>query len=59
MSLDKKAETVNSALGRLPRLREMKLGTQTAVEIWQRRIDYYISFYEKLKQQLDNSTAVI
>lgn len=59
MNFAERMGDVSSALERLPKLREMKLGTKAAVEIWQQRIDYYISFYERLKQQLENSTAVI
>jgi len=37
----------------------MKLGTVTAKTLWIQRLDYYIGFYEKLKAQLDNSSAVL
>ena len=39
--------------------KEMKLGTATAKNLWIQRLDYYIGFYEKLKAQLDNSTAIL
>ena len=35
------------------------MGTNTAAELWKQRIGYDISFYEKLKQQLDCSRAVL
>lgn len=58
LPLDEKMERVTSTLDRLPKLREMKLGTETAAKLWKQNIDYYISFYEKLRLQLENSTAI-
>lgn len=59
LSLDEKREKVTSVLERLTRLREMKLGTRTAEELWLARLDDYISFYRKLEAQLNNSTAIL
>lgn len=59
LSLDKKRETVVSTLEKLHRFKELKLGTPTAMEIWLQRLDYYISFYEKLAAQLANSSAIL
>ncbi len=59
LTLEEKAEHVRSTLERLHALREMKLGTRTAMEIWRQRIDYYSSFYEKLMAQLSSSSAII
>lgn len=59
LSLDEKREKVTSVIERLTRLREMKLGTKTAGELWLARLDYYITFYRKLKAQLDNSTTIL
>ena len=58
MTLLQKKERVDTALNRLRRLREMKLGTPTAQTLWLQRLDYYISFYEKLKLQLANSNEI-
>lgn len=58
MSFAEKQEKVDSMLKRLHELKEMKLGTKTAEMIWKERIAYYISFYEKLKEQLVNSTEI-
>lgn len=58
MSFAEKQEKVDSMLKRLHELKEMKLGTKTAEMIWKERIAYYISFYEKLKEQLANSTEI-
>ena len=59
MNLDDKHEKVGSTIEKLNRFKEMKLGTATAKNLWIQRLDYYIGFYEKLKAQLDNSTAVL
>ena len=59
MNLDDKREKVGSTIEKLNRFKEMKLGTVTAKNLWIQRLDYYIGFYEKLKAQLDNSTAVL
>lgn len=58
MSFAEKQEKVDSMLKRLHELKDMKLGTKTAEMIWKERIAYYISFYEKLKEQLANSTEI-
>ena len=59
MSLNDKREKVASTIDRLTKYKEMKLGTTTAKNLWIQRLDYYIGFYEKLKAQLDNSTAIL
>jgi len=59
MNLADKREKVASTIEKLNRFKEMKLGTATAKNLWIQRLDYYIGFYEKLKAQLDNSTAVL
>ena len=59
MTLEEKQQLVDSTLEKLKRFREMKLGTATATEIWRQRIDYYISFYEKLSAQLASSTEIL
>lgn len=59
MSLLDKQEKVASTIEKLNRFKEMKLGTATAKNLWIQRLDYYIGFYEKLKAQLDNSTAIL
>ena len=59
MNLEDKQEKVVSTIEKLNRFKEMKLGTATAKDLWIQRLDYYIGFYEKLKAQLDNSTAIL
>ena len=53
-----KQEKVSATLKRLHELKEMKLGTKTAAALWQERIAYYISFYERLREQLEKSTSI-
>ena len=59
MTLAEKQDQVSSMLSRLNSLREMKLGTAAAKILWQQRLDDYIAFYEKLRDQLNHSTAVL
>lgn len=58
MTFDEKENKINQTLKKLNEYKEMKLGTQTATEIWKERIEFYISFYEKLRNQLCNSTSI-
>ncbi|MBS6195253.1 MAG: HD domain-containing protein [Clostridiales bacterium] len=58
MSLQEKQEKVVSTLENLKKLRNLKLATDTAETIWVQRIDYYISFYERLKEQLAHSAEI-
>ncbi len=37
----------------------MEMGTRTAAALWQARIDYYISFCEKLAAQLRSSRSIL
>lgn len=58
MTFHEKEKKVNETLDKLNEYRKMQLGTETATEIWKQRIEFYISFYEKLKDQLYNSTSI-
>ncbi len=58
ISLADKREKVVSTIEKLTRFQEMKMGTATAKGLWLQRLEYYIGFYERLKAQLDNSTAI-
>lgn len=58
-SLEEKQALLDATLVKLDKLSKMKLGTQTATEIWVQRLDYYRSFYEKLQNQLANSTGIL
>jgi len=58
MKMDEKRELVSSTLQSLNNLKKHKLGTATATAIWKERIAYYISFYERLASQLENSLSI-
>lgn len=58
MTLDEKEDKINTTLDKLNEYRKTQLGTLTSTELWKRRIDFYITFYEKLKEQLSNSTSI-
>lgn len=58
MDLAQKLEQVTSTMEKLTSFKEMKLGTATATQLWQQRLDYYLRFYEKLKAQLDSSSCI-
>lgn len=59
MPLQSKQEYVQSTIEKLNRLKEMKLGTETARNLWIERLDYYISFYQKLEAQLNQSSSIL
>ena len=54
-----KVEYVEKRLSRLRRLREEPVGTRTAGEMWQAKIDFFTAFYQKLADQLKMSESVI
>lgn len=58
MTLEQKKEHVCSTLENLNNLKNNTLGTASATALWKERISYYISFYEKLKAQLENSLSI-
>ena len=55
MPLADKLNRVNSTIEKLTRYKDLKLGTATAQTLWTQRLDYQLSFYERLKSQLDSS----
>ena len=59
MPYEEKLSNVTETLAELKNLREMEMATETAKVMWQEKVDYNISFYEKLKAQLENSTSII
>ena len=58
MPLEEKQDRVNSIIDKLTRYKDLKLGTETAKKLWVARLDYQLSFYAKLKSQLENSTLI-
>ncbi len=59
LPLADKTHMVNSTLERLKGLRDLRQATQFAAILWQQRIDYYISFYDRLRVQLESSSALL
>ena len=59
MPLAQKQSQVDSIMEKLTRYKEMKLGTETAKKLWIERLDYQLGFYDRLKAQLENSTAIL
>ncbi len=59
MNLEEKQDKVDSMRKKLTELKKMKLGTATAKALWFQRLDYYINFYNTLKAQLNNSSAIL
>ena len=58
-TFEEKQEYVEKRLSRLQRLREAPVGTKTAGEMWQSRLDFYGDFLQKLDDQLKHSKSVI
>ncbi len=58
LSFMDKMEKVDSILNKSRENLNMKLGTNTATEMWKQRIEFKISFYSKLKEQLSYSNSI-
>ena len=59
MTLAEKQQKVSDTMGRLKKFKTIPLGTSTATELWNQRLDYYLSFYEKLDCQLKHSISIL
>ena len=59
MSLEEKLALAQKRFARIGELRDMEMGTGTAMEIWRERVDYSRSFYEKLIGQFRNSSSIL
>lgn len=46
---------VEKMLNGLNRIRELPFGTKTSTEMWKEKIDFQITFYKKLQQQVEHS----
>ncbi|MBO4832229.1 MAG: HD domain-containing protein [Oscillospiraceae bacterium] len=57
-SYDEKLEYAEKRLERLNQLKSFPMGTETAGALWQERLSFYISFYEKLADQLKHSREI-
>ena len=53
-----KMDYVEKRLSRLQELRKAPVGTKTAGEMWQSRIDFIIEFYQKMADQLKQSKRI-
>ena len=58
LPLAEKSEHAEKTLAGLARLREMKLATKTAAELWRGRIGFYTDFYERLRAQLEAGAEI-
>ena len=58
MSLDEKLENVTTMIDKLTRFKNLNFSTKTAQKMWIERLEYYISFYNKILHQLNNSNKV-
>lgn len=59
LPLGEKQKYVEDTLSRLQKYRQMPLATAAATTLWQRRIDFYLEFYEKLESQLKCSQCIL
>ena len=59
LSLAEKLQHAEQTQSRLQTLRDMKLGSQTAQNLWTQRLDFYLCFYQKLLLQLNASSRVL
>ena len=58
-SLEEKLEYAEKRLARLKQLENLPMATGAAEELWRARLAFYIAFYEKLAEQIKNSTSII
>ncbi len=58
MSYEERLDFVEKRLGRFRELKEMPTATKTADEMWKSRLDFFIVFFEKLKDQLERSRSI-
>lgn len=58
MTYEEKLQYCQKRLARLREMIEMEMGTKTAGELWRSRLSFYISFYERMSSQLENSKRV-
>lgn len=58
MTLQEKRERVNSMRKQLQSLKEYHMATPTAQQLWEDRLNYAITFYQKLDTQLQTSDTL-
>ncbi|MBR4462417.1 MAG: HD domain-containing protein [Erysipelotrichaceae bacterium] len=59
MSYEEKLNFVEKRLARFHELREIPATTKTADAMWKARVDFFIVFFEKLKDQLKQSKSIM
>ena len=59
MSFDEKYEYAKKRLARLKELKNLPVATKAAERMWKDRLDLYVSFYEKLVDQLNSSKSIL
>lgn len=59
LALSEKQTMVNTSLERLEQLKGLPFGSPTATALWVQRLEYYISFYQRLQDQLRNSIQIL
>ena len=58
-SFEDKSEYAVKRLARLKELKDLPMATKAAERMWKERLDFYISFYEKLVDQLNSSKSIL
>lgn len=58
MTIDQKIEYVDTMLEKLPKLKELEFATETSKQMWFKKLDFQIEFYNKLKSQNECSTKI-
>ena len=58
MNYEEKTEYLKTKLARLSELRELTFSTKTANELWKERLDFYITFFQKLDNQMKQSKNI-
>lgn len=59
MPFEEKRAFVEKRLSRLRELSDMPLDTKTAETLWKDRLAFYISFFDRLSEQLNASTHIL
>lgn len=59
LPLEEKKKVVLTTLERLHRAQQITLATKAATALWQQRLEEQIAFYERLRDQLEHSAAIL
>lgn len=58
LDLAGKTENVKNKIAKLKKWEALTFSTEAAEQMWRERITFYLSFYEKLSSQLNNSKGI-